>query len=240
MSVFSTFCWPLPAADCLAGACLLFCVCAMQLACQETLAANAVPAARAALFKLLGILQQEQQQQAAAAAGDVEAAVSTKIGSSNRTGSSSAGQVSEGWVLRALVKLDSDEIDRHIKLLQAANARAAAVADGDMREGHGSQQSSCGKETAAAQTLQQGGAAEGQPGSDAAAAAVAAATAGAAKCAVQLSEVLQAAVSRARVLGLEALSGDKEAEGCRLLEWMSTMAWNAALQVTGRGPHAPA
>lgn len=207
----------------------------MQLACQEALAANAVPAARAALFKLLGILQQEQQQQApaaAATAGDVEPAVSTKAGSNSS--SSSAGRVSEGWVLRALVKLDSDEIDRHVKLLQAANARAAAAAasaDGDSSESRGSQQNNCGKATAAAQTLQQeqGGeacAAQGQPGSNAAAAA--------AKCAAQLSEVLQAAVSRARALGLEALSGDKEAEGCRLLEWMSSMAWNAALQVTGR------
>jgi hypothetical protein len=48
-----------------------------------------------------------------------------------------------------------------------------------------------------------------------------------------LSEVLQTAVGRAKALGVEVFSGDKEAEGCRLLEWMSSMAWNAALHVTG-------
>jgi hypothetical protein len=75
---------------------LLHC-CALQLACQEAMAENAVPAARASLLKLLHVLQQKQQQQNAGATGTE----GTKAG-----GSSS--QVPESWVLRALVKLDSE------------------------------------------------------------------------------------------------------------------------------------
>jgi hypothetical protein len=69
--------------------------CVLQLACQEAMADNAVPAARAALLKLLHVLQQQQQN---VGATDTEG---TKAG-----GSSS--QVPESWVLRALVKLDSE------------------------------------------------------------------------------------------------------------------------------------
>jgi hypothetical protein len=53
------------------------------------------------------------------------------------------------------------------------------------------------------------------------------------RCAVKLSEVLHIAVARSKALGVEVFSGDREAEGCRLLEWMSTIAWNAGLAVTG-------
>jgi hypothetical protein len=173
-----------------------------------------------------------------AAAQAVDAVSKDSTSKVSRTGTSSssnsAGQVSEGWVLRALVKLDSDEIDRHAKVIAAAKVAAEEEADNVVASS---------KETAAAQTirqLQKGGGQEdaqgsgSQPGSDATAtAATAAATAAGAKCAVQLSEVLQTAVGRAKALGVEVFSGDKEAEGCRLLEWMSSMAWNAALHVTG-------
>jgi hypothetical protein len=223
------------------GGTIVVLCCAVQLACQEALAANAVPAARAALIKLLTILQQQQQK----AAGDDTTPASDGCGSN---AGSSIGQVSEGWVLRALIKLDSGELEKQAKLIatlsEVAAAAAAAADGGDCVNVALALPGS--KETAAAQTLLQqqqqqqqqqqkvgneaDAMAEGQPGS---AASLAAATAAAAKCAVQLSEVLNAAVARVKALGVEGFSGEREEQGCRMLEWMSSVAWNAALQVAG-------
>jgi hypothetical protein len=146
-------------------------------------------------------------------------------------------------VIRALIKLDSGELEKQAKLIAAHNeaaaaAAAAAAAGGDDSCADVAPLPPGSKETAAAQTLQQqqqqqgdaAAAAEGQPGI---AASLAAATAAAAKCAVQLSEVLNAAVARVKALGVEGFSGEREEQGCHMLEWMSSVAWNAALQVAG-------
>jgi len=179
----------------------------VQLACREALSANAVPAARAALLHLLKILQQQQQQQDPTAAANAATTTTNDSSSSAGSSNSSSCEVSEGWVVRALVKLDVDELERQAELVRQ----------------HKSAEGSNSHTTAPALALQEqqqqqaaeSAAADDQPGgsSAAAAASLAAATAAAAGCAVQLSEVLSGVVQRLRVLGVEVFSGEKEAEG---------------------------
>lgn len=154
----------------------------LQFAVRESVTANTLSLAKSALQQLLALMQAQDKNKTAA---------DTTTGH-DANGSDTASCLSECVVIRALVKLQQQELEQHL-------SSAAAVATDAQKELDQQQQ-----QTAPVQA-----------------------------CIAELSETLNSANVRAKRLGVEQFTGEKEAAALQQVEWLSMCAWNAALQAAG-------
>lgn len=195
----------------------------LQLAFKEANTANADKAAKAALEQLYNLLikQTDKPEQPAATATAVDTGVldcttgathtttTSSSGAPNKTSSTPA--MPECVVLRVWVKLLLNDLQKRMNAVAAARkADEAAAANAEGAAADATQQ-------------QQGGTA-------------AVTVAAACQSLAQLSEVLGRVNMRARKLGLEVFTGEKESAAVQQLEWFNTCAWNAGLHAAGK-PH---